>query len=94
MREVAIRSATPRTAFIGTPEKIADLIEQWYTGGAADGFIVGSDLTSSFNLFVEKVVPLLQERGIYREEYEGTTLRENLGLPYPVNQFVKTKVEA
>jgi N-acetyl-S-(2-succino)cysteine monooxygenase len=94
LREVAIRSATPRTAFIGTPEKIADLIEQWYTGGAADGFIVGSDLTSSFNLFVEKVVPLLQERGIYREEYEGTTLRENLGLPYPVNQFAKAKVEA
>lgn len=92
LRQVALRAATPRTAFIGTPEKIANKIQEWFDGGAADGFIVGSDLTSSFNLFVEKVVPILQERGLFREQYEGTTLRENLGVPYPINRYTKEYV--
>ena len=94
LRQVAIHAATPKSSFIGTPEKIADEIQRWFELGAADGFIVGSDLTSSFNLFVEEVVPILQKRGLYREDYEGETLRENLGIPYPVNRYAKALVES
>ena len=89
LREVALQSATPRTPFIGTPEKIADLIQQWFEAGAADGFIIGTQLNSSFDLFVERVVPILQQRGLYRTDYEADTLRGNLGIDYPVNRYVQ-----
>lgn len=92
LRQVALQSATPRGAFIGTPEKIADLIQQWHEEEAADGFIIHSSVPSWLNDFVDLVVPILQERGIYRTEYESDTLRGNLGLPIPVNRYTKEKV--
>lgn len=82
LRQVALREATPRTPFIGTPEKVANLVQKWFDKEAADGFIIIANLPSGLTDFVEKVVPLLQERGIFRLEYEGATLRENLRLPY------------
>ncbi|QBX55267.1 LLM class flavin-dependent oxidoreductase [Nocardioides seonyuensis] len=73
---------------IGTPEQIADQMETWFTKGAADGFnVMGASLPSGLEAFVETVVPILRERGLFRSEYSGTTLRENYGLPRPVNQF-------
>jgi len=73
---------------IGTPEQVADTIETWFTQGAADGFnVMGAALPSGLATFVETVVPLLRERGLFRHEYEGTTLREHYGLPRPANQF-------
>ncbi|CAI6053259.1 LLM class flavin-dependent oxidoreductase [Cohnella sp. JJ-181] len=91
LRQVALRAATPRTAFIGTPERIADLIEQWHEEEASDGFIIHSAFPSGLNDFVEHVVPLLQERGIYRTEYEADTLRGNLGVPIPANRHTQAR---
>lgn len=94
LRQVALQSATPRGLFIGTPEKVADLIQQWHEEGAADGFIIHSSIPSGLKDFVELVVPILQERGIYRTEYESDTLRGNLGLPIPANRYTKEKVNS
>lgn len=71
--------------FAGTPEDIADCMEDWFSGGAADGFMVSSYLPAGLGGFVDEVVPVLQRRGLFRTRYEGATLRENLGLPRPQN---------
>ncbi|MEU3477690.1 LLM class flavin-dependent oxidoreductase [Streptomyces sp. NPDC033754] len=74
--------------FAGTPEQIADTIEHWYVSGAADGFnIMPAVLPSGLEAFVDRVVPLLQERGLFRTEYTGTTLRDHYGLPRPANRL-------
>lgn len=77
--------------WVGTPEQIADEIERWFVGEAADGFILIGihDLNAQLKLFTENVVPILQKRGLFRTDYEGTTLREHLGLPFVPNQFVQ-----
>jgi hypothetical protein len=65
----------------GTPRRIADIFEEWFTGGLADGFVVmPAYFPGAFDDFVDKVVPELQRRGLYRHEYAGTTLRSHLGL--------------
>ncbi len=75
-------------AMVGTPKMIADTMEEWLTGGGSDGFnVLFSHVPGGLDDFVDKVVPELQRRGIFRTEYEGTTLRENLGLPRPENRF-------
>ena len=75
-------------AMVGTPETIADQMEEWLTQDGSDGFnVMFPYLPEGLDDFVDRVVPLLQERGIFRTDYEGTTLRENLGLPRPENQF-------
>jgi FMN-dependent oxidoreductase (nitrilotriacetate monooxygenase family) len=72
----------------GTASTIADVMEQWFVEGACDGFnIMFPFLPEGLDDFVDKVVPELQRRGLFRKEYEGITLRENLGLPRPANQF-------
>ncbi|MFN6559447.1 MAG: LLM class flavin-dependent oxidoreductase [Nostoc sp. ChiSLP01] len=80
-------------AFVGTPQTIADEMEQWLFEEGSDGFnIMFPYLPEGLNDFVDKVVPELQRRGIFRKEYEGNTLRENLGLPRPVNRFFETSL--
>jgi FMN-dependent oxidoreductase (nitrilotriacetate monooxygenase family) len=75
-------------AFAGTAASIADEMEEWLAGNGSDGFnILFSDLPAGLEDFVDKVVPELQRRGLFRTEYAGTTLREHLGLPRPSNQF-------
>ncbi len=75
-------------AMVGTPETIADEMEAWLMERASDGFTVMFPfLPGGLDDFVDRVVPELQRRGIFRREYEGKTLRENLGLPRPQNQF-------
>jgi FMN-dependent oxidoreductase (nitrilotriacetate monooxygenase family) len=70
--------------FVGTPAQVADQIDELVQRDGADGVVLGSHLTpGGLDEFVERVVPLLQERGSLRTEYEGTTLRDNLGLPVP-----------
>src|SRR5215475_9317958 len=72
----------------GTPEQVADLIEDWFTGGAADGFnIMPPLLPAQLDVFCSEVIPLLQRRGLFRTEYAGTTLREHYGLPWPASVF-------
>jgi FMN-dependent oxidoreductase (nitrilotriacetate monooxygenase family) len=91
LRQVALEAASPRARFAGTPEEVADGLEQWFSQHAADGFIIQGGTPDTFPRFVDQVVPLLQARGLFRTEYPGTTLRESLGLELPVNQFIKTK---
>ena len=75
-------------AMIGTPKTIADEMQQWLETEASDGFTVMFPyLPGGLDDFVDKVVPELQARGLFRREYEGKTLRENLGLPRPGNRF-------
>ncbi len=94
LRQVALRSATPRGQFVGTPEHIANLIQKWYEEEGADGFIIHSQLPSGLRDFVELVIPILQERGIYRTEYEADTLRGNLGLKIPSNRYSAAEVNS
>ena len=75
-------------SFVGTPQSIADKMEQWLIEEGSDGFnIMFPFLPEGLTDFVDKVIPELQRRGIFRQEYEGKTLRENLGLARPVNRF-------
>jgi FMN-dependent oxidoreductase (nitrilotriacetate monooxygenase family) len=72
----------------GTPERIADEIQEWFEGGAADGFnVMPPYLTGGFDLFAEHVLPILRRRGLFRAEYTGSTLREHYGLPRPASVF-------
>ncbi|MEC3637461.1 LLM class flavin-dependent oxidoreductase [Bacillus halotolerans] len=76
--------------FVGTPEQLADKMQEWVDHKACDGFnIMPPLLPEGIELFVDKVVPILQERGVFRKEYEGTTLREHFGLEKPVNRYAK-----
>ncbi|GIE75582.1 monooxygenase [Actinoplanes philippinensis] len=73
--------------FTGTAAQVADKIEQWYENGAADGFnIMAPVLPSGLEAFVDQVIPILQDRGRFRTEYTGRTLREHYGLPRPANR--------
>jgi FMN-dependent oxidoreductase (nitrilotriacetate monooxygenase family) len=75
-------------AFVGTPASIADEMELWLEERGSDGFVVMFPfLPEGLNDFVDFVVPELQRRGIFRKEYEGTTLRDHFGLPRPANRF-------
>ena len=73
---------------VGTPEEIADTMQAWLDAGAADGFtVMFPTVPAGLDDFVDLVVPELQRRGLFRQEYAGTTLRDHLGLPRPANQF-------
>ena len=75
-------------AMVGTPQTIADEMEEWMETRASDGFtIMFPYLPGGLDDFCTQVVPELQRRGIFRSDYEGKTLRENLGLPRPNNRF-------
>jgi alkanesulfonate monooxygenase len=86
LRQVAMRSAAGKDhwTLIGTPQTIADELERWFVEKAADGFnLLPPHVPGAINEFVDLVVPELQRRGLFRTEYEGATLRENLGVPFP-----------
>jgi FMN-dependent oxidoreductase (nitrilotriacetate monooxygenase family) len=89
LREVAWRFATRGSAFVGSPGTVADTIERWFREGAADGFNVRASSPPDFTAFVEKVVPKLRARGLFRAEYEHDTLRGHLGLPFPANRYAR-----
>lgn len=75
-------------AFVGTPKTIADEMERWLTEEASDGFtVVMPFLPQGLEDVADRLVPELQARGLFRTEYEGSTLREHFGLPRPKNRF-------
>jgi FMN-dependent oxidoreductase (nitrilotriacetate monooxygenase family) len=75
-------------AFVGTASSIADEMEQWLVEEGSDGFnVMFPWLPGGLDIFVDRVVPELQRRGIFRKDYEGTTLRDHLGLARPANRF-------
>ena len=97
IRQLARTVVSTRGFFslVGTPETVADTLEQWFREGAADGFnIMPPYMPGALNEFVDQVVPILQARGLFREEYEGRTLRENLGLKRPENRFTLARAAA
>lgn len=78
--------------FAGTPTQVADEIQTWFEQGAADGFnVMPPYLPGGLEVFVDTVVPILQDRGLFRREYEGTTLREHLGLRPHVNRHTDAR---
>lgn len=80
--------STGHRVIVGTPEAIADDIEAWFTAGAVDGFNLMPDvLPEGLEVFVDHVVPLLRQRGLFRTHYSGRTLREHFGLPRPASRF-------
>ena len=88
LRQLALRTTTPKSAFMGTPTHIADTMQEWFEAGAADGFMIsGAVLPDGLTDFIDHVVPILQARGIFRTAYEADTLRGNLGLPKPANRY-------
>lgn len=102
IRELALSGKTIRELYqfsgrnsvqpVGTAAEIADFMEERLIEGVADGFnCLFPYVPAGAELFMEKVVPILQKRGIFRSEYEGHTLREHLGLNYPVNRHLTGK---
>ena len=88
IRELYLRSGITGSARIGTPADIADIMQEWFEAEACDGFnIAPATLPGGGEDFVEMVVPELRRRGLFRTEYEGATLRENLGLRAAVNRY-------
>ncbi|WP_233235111.1 LLM class flavin-dependent oxidoreductase [Bordetella sp. LUAb4] len=90
LRELALSVAAARghLLLVGTPASIADTLQQWFESRAADGFnILPPYFPGGLDDFIEGVLPELRARGLFRTEYEGATLRENLGLPVPASQY-------
>jgi FMN-dependent oxidoreductase (nitrilotriacetate monooxygenase family) len=96
LRQLLATLAGARGHFIyaGAPEQVADLIEDWFTDGAADGFnIMPPLLPAMLDVFSAEVVPLLQRRGLFRTEYTGSTLREHYGLAWPASAFTEAALQ-
>lgn len=87
LRQAALEAATPRPLFHGTPEEVADGLQLWFETHATDGFIINGGTPDTFERFVDRVVPILQARGLTRRDYPGSTLRDSFALKQPVNQF-------
>lgn len=92
IRQLARRTVVSRASFslAGTPEQVADMCQSWFMEGAADGLSLAPNyLPEGLDEFVDAVVPILHARGLFRTDYEGETLRANLGLPRPLNAFAE-----
>lgn len=88
-----VASARGHWTLIGTPEQIVDQLQLWFENEAADGFnVLPPSTPAGLDDFVEFIVPELQRRGLFRTAYEGKTLRENLGLKRPENQYIKNNL--
>jgi len=85
---LAIAAGRGHKVVIGTPGDVADVMEEWFTTGASDGFnVLPATFPDGLSDFVDHVVPELQRRGLYRADYQGSTLRENLEIPEPLNTY-------
>lgn len=92
IRELVIE-VTTRSAFVGSPSTVAETIDRYVQADAADGYIMVPSLTPhGLDRFVDDVVPILQERGVFRHDYEGTTLRDHLGLARPARTHVAAPI--
>ncbi len=78
----------------GTPEQIADQLEEWIIKEGADGFnLMFQTLPGGLTEFIDEVIPVLQQRGLFREKYNGVTLRGHLGLSIPESRYAEVKVK-
>jgi FMN-dependent oxidoreductase (nitrilotriacetate monooxygenase family) len=81
-------SARGQRTVVGTADDIADQMERWFVNRAVDGYLIQPPhLPAGLDEFIEHVIPRLQDRGLFRTEYEGSTLRENLGLKRPASSY-------
>ena len=88
LRQLAYRAAAPRPDFTGTPEQVADQMQRYFESHASDGFMIATDISPrGLEDVVDHVVPILQKRGLFRTEYEDTTLRGILDLDVPENRY-------
>ena len=95
IRELYLRAGITGSARIGTPTDIADIMQEWFEASACDGFnITPATLPGGGEDFVVMVVPELQRRGLFRTEYEGRTLRENLGLRPVMSRYSRNRKAA
>jgi alkanesulfonate monooxygenase SsuD/methylene tetrahydromethanopterin reductase-like flavin-dependent oxidoreductase (luciferase family) len=96
-REVTVRDLAAHRAtllqgprFVGTAEDVADQMQEWFETRGCDGFVLAAThLPGAFEEFVRMVVPVLQERGLFRRDYTGRTLRDHLGLERPADRSVR-----
>jgi hypothetical protein len=80
---------------VGGPKEVADKLEEWFSTGACDGFVVSAtSVPGTYAEFVRHVVPELQRRGLHRREYSGPTLRDHLGLARPERGAWKPRAAA
>jgi alkanesulfonate monooxygenase SsuD/methylene tetrahydromethanopterin reductase-like flavin-dependent oxidoreductase (luciferase family) len=93
LRQVVQRLSTPKGDFVGAAEQVANKLQHWFESEAADGFVVFESLPGQLQLFVDQVVPILQERGLFHRDYEGDTFREHLGLPVPENRYTSARAK-
>ena len=82
-------TASPPSPFVGTARTVAATLEEWLVEGGLDGVILLQNLPSDFHRFADEVIPLLQDRGVFRRDYESSTLRGNLGLDVPANRHAQ-----
>lgn len=95
VRDIIARGGGAHRLVVGGPEQIADTIEHWVRERAADGFNIMCDVfPSGLTAFVDYVVPELQKRGLFRRNYEGTTLRDHYGLSRPPSRFAQKPIQA
>jgi alkanesulfonate monooxygenase len=97
MRQIAqvVAGARAKLVMVGTPQSLADRMEQWFVEEAADGFnVMPPYLPGALDEFVELVIPELQRRGLFRTDYTGRTLREHLGLPRPPSRYASRTDQA
>lgn len=87
VREFLAKTALWGLNITGTPERLADELQRWFEAGA-DAFMLAPWAPGQLKLFVEHVVPILQDRGIFRRDYQGTTFRDHLGLAKPRNRYL------
>ncbi|MDB5572812.1 MAG: xenobiotic compound monooxygenase subunit [Hyphomicrobiales bacterium] len=94
IRELGARCAGARgkNSIHGSPKKVADYMEEWFSNQACDGFcVLPPYIPGQHDDFCNMVIPELQKRGVFRKEYEGATLRENLGLPRPPSRYARQR---
>jgi alkanesulfonate monooxygenase SsuD/methylene tetrahydromethanopterin reductase-like flavin-dependent oxidoreductase (luciferase family) len=90
LRQLYLRYERGRKTIRGTPKRVADVMEEWFTTGAGDGFMLQFHyLPGDLATFVAEVVPDLQRRGLLKTDYAGPTLRDNLGLAKPANPHAR-----
>lgn len=91
LRQAAYRFGLWKSDFVGSPRTIADQIQRCFEEGAADGFNLRVTRPRDFALFIQGVVPILQERGLFKTDYAHDTLRGHLGLPVPQNRWTAVR---
>jgi FMN-dependent oxidoreductase (nitrilotriacetate monooxygenase family) len=95
LRQVVEALSNPkRTPFVGSPETVANELQRWFEEGAVDGYNIHVGHPDQFRRLIDEVLPILRERGVLRTDYEGTTLRENLGLPFVPNRHTVAREQA